>query len=286
MSTSSFLLLAAFLSWGWASALAAGEPAAPAGAGASWGEPRDVEFVSALDGSTQRYVELLPQGFDAKEPHALMLALHGHGSDRWQYIRQDRGECKGARDTALKYRMIFVSPDYRAPDSWMGPAAEADVLQILAAQKRERRIAKVFLVGGSMGGAGVLTFTCLHPDQVDGAVSENGMANLVEYAGFQGSRTRTYGGDVKAKSEEYRKRSAEFFPERFTMPLAFTTGGKDTAVPPESVLRLSQALRKLNPKVLHLHRENGGHSTSYADTVEALEFVIQAVLNPQEAGKK
>lgn len=286
MSAPSFLLLVALMAWGLNAALEGGEPATPAGPGAGWGEPRDVEFISALDKSKQRYVELRPQNFNAQEAHALLVALHGHGSDRWQYVMQDRGECKGARDVALKYTMIFVSPDYRAPDSWMGPVAEADVLQILDELKQRHKIAKVFLTGGSMGGTGVLTFTCLHPDLVDGVVSENGMANLVEYAGFQGSRTKSYGGDVQARPDEYRKRSAEFFPERFKRPVAFTSGGKDTAVPPESVLRLSQAIRKTNPKVLHLHRENGGHSTSYADTVEALEFVIQAVLNPQAAAKK
>jgi len=58
-----------------------------------------------------------------------MIAFHGHGSNRWQYVKDERGECKGARDVALKNNMIFVSPDYRAKTSWMGPKAEADVVR-------------------------------------------------------------------------------------------------------------------------------------------------------------
>ena len=33
-----------------------------------------------------------------------------------------------ARAAAVKYCMIYVSPDYRAKTSWMGPKAEADMV--------------------------------------------------------------------------------------------------------------------------------------------------------------
>jgi pimeloyl-ACP methyl ester carboxylesterase len=145
-----------------------------------WSVPQDQEFRSEWDGSVQRYVELLPQPFDARQEHQLLIALHGHGSDRWQYIRQERGECAGARDTALNYGLIFLSPDYRAPDSWMGPAAEADLVQIIQEARRRHRIGKVILGGGSMGGTSVLIFAALHPDMVDGVVSQNGTANMLE----------------------------------------------------------------------------------------------------------
>lgn len=59
------------------------------------------------------------------------------------------------------------------------------------------------------------------------------------------------------------------------MPVALTTGGKDAVVPPDSVLRLAEALKQAGRKVLSLHRENGAHSTPYEDTVAALEFVFQ-----------
>jgi pimeloyl-ACP methyl ester carboxylesterase len=90
--------------------------------------------------------------------------------------------------------------------------------------------------------------------------------NLVEYAGFKDAIDASYG-----RAEERRKRSAEFYPERFTMPVAITTGGKDTVVPPDSTLRLAKKLKQ----VLLLHRPEAGHATSYEDTVKALEFVLQ-----------
>lgn len=237
-------------------------------------EPRDVSFVSDTDNTEQRYVELLPDHFDPGETHDLVLAFHGHGSDRWQFIREARDECRGVRDVAARHGMILLSPDYRAKTSWMGPRAEADVLQILKEVKQQHKIGRVFLAGGSMGGTAVLTFAVLHPELVDGVCSLNGTANLVEYEQFQEAIQASFGGTKAEVPEEYRRRSAEFFPEKFTMPLACTTGGQDTAVPPESVLRLVDLLKKSDRQVLSLHHDDGGHSTNYADTCAAMEFIV------------
>ncbi|NLF40621.1 prolyl oligopeptidase family serine peptidase [bacterium] len=111
-------------------------------------------------------------------------------------------------------------------------------------------------------------------------MSQNGLANFAGYApafaGIGQAIEASFGGTEKMKPAEYRMRSAEFHPEAFTMPLAVTAGGKDTAVPPASVLRLAEAVRKRNPHVLVLHRPEGGHATDYEDTVQAHEFAITA----------
>lgn len=238
-------------------------------------EPQDITFTAKTDGSTQRYVELLPPGFNAAEAHDVLLAFHGHGSDRWQFIRDARAECRGSRDVAARFGMIFVSPDYRAKTSWMGPLAEADTVQLIAELRQRHKVGRVFLVGGSMGGTAVLTFAALHPELVAGACSLNGTANHVEYAQFQDAIAASFGGTKAQVPEEYRKRSAELWPEKFTMPTAFTTGGKDTLVPPASVLRLAEKLKQGGRKTLLLHRETGGHATTYEDTTAALEFVLR-----------
>jgi pimeloyl-ACP methyl ester carboxylesterase len=238
-------------------------------------EPQDIAFKSTLDGTEQRYVELLPESFEPMMAHDVLIAFHGHGSDRWQFIKDSRGECKGLRDAAKTFGLIFVSPDYRAKTSWMGPAAEADAVQIISELKTRHHVNRVFIAGGSMGGTAVLTFAALHPELVAGVCSMNGIANLMEYDKFQDARTASYGGSKTEKPDEYKKRSAEFSPEKFTMPVAFTTGGKDDVVPPQSVLRLAEKLKQSKRKVLSIHREAGGHSTTYEDTVTAMEFVLR-----------
>ena len=235
---------------------------------------QDIEFVANVDGTSQRYVQILPKGYKPGKPVDILIALHGHGSDRWQFIRQNRGECKAVRDVAAKHSMVLISPDYRAKTSWMGPKAEADLVQIIQELKTTFKVQRVFLTGASMGGASCLTFAALHPDLLDGVAYMNGTANHVEYNNFQTAIRASFGGDKSEVPEEYRKRSAEFHPCKFTMPTAFAVGGKDRSVPPDSVLRLAKQLESQQKPVLLLHRVEGGHSTSYDDAVKILEFVI------------
>lgn len=237
----------------------------------------DRTFIATCDGSEQRYVVVMPDEFQPDQPVSVLIALHGHGSDRWQFVQQERGECRAVRDVAKAKGALLVSPDYRAKTSWMGPKAEADVVQIIESIKKLFRVERVILCGGSMGGTGALTFATLHPELVDAVVSLNGTANLVEYDRFLDAIADSYGGTKGQVPDEYRKRSAELFPERFTMPLATTTGGADEIVPPASVLRLIEEVRRTNRHVLSLHRPEGGHSTSYDDTKQALEFVFEAL---------
>src|ERR1035441_4038539 len=109
----------------------------------------DVAFTAACDGTEQRYVLQMPAGFKPGQSHDLLIALHGHGSDRWQFVRDPRAECRAARDMAAAHGMIYVSPDYRAKTSWMGPKAEADLVQIIGDLKKKYRVSRVFLCGGS-----------------------------------------------------------------------------------------------------------------------------------------
>ena len=138
-----------------------------------------------------------------------------------------------------------------------------------------------------MGGTGVLTFAALHPELVDGVSSHVGIANLLEYEvnilGIQDAIKDSFGGKKdetpeeykKRNPDEYKKRSAEFYPEKFTMPVAIMVGGKDDVCPPQSVLRLAEAINKHNSDVLLLYRENRGHDTSYKDTAATIEFIVE-----------
>ena len=241
----------------------------------------EIAFTAKLDGSTQLYMERLPAGFKADKVHHVLIALHGHGSDRNQGV-SDWAEFKAAQDAAAKYEMIYISPDYRAPTSWMGPKAEADMVQIIAGLKAKYKVGKVFLSGASMGAASVLTFTALHPELVAGVCSQNGTANFFEYQvaeyGIQEAIKASFGGTKAEVPLEYKKRSAEYWPERFTMPTAMIAGGGDLIVPPQSVVRLAGVLKELKRPVILDFRGDRGHATSYEETMAGLEFVITTAL--------
>jgi len=236
---------------------------------------QDVTFTAEIDATEQKYILVLPEGFDRAASHDILIALHGHGSDSWQFVKDPRDECRAARDVAAAHGMIYVSPDYRATTSWMGPKAEADVAQIIAELKTKYRVSRVFICGGSMGGSACLTFTALHPELIDGVASMNGTANFVEYENFQDAIQASFGGTQEQVPDEYKKRSAEFYPDKFTMAVGITASGKDTSVPPHSVIRLAKALDALGRPVLLIYREALGHSTAYADGKAILEFIIE-----------
>ncbi len=236
---------------------------------------RDVAFQAQCDGTQQKYVLRYSAACNTNAPHDVLIALHGHGSDRWQFITDERDECRAARDFAVRYDMLYVSPDYRAKTSWMGSKAEADVVQIVQNLKRTYRVSRVFLCGASMGGTASLTFAVLHPDLIDGVASMNGTANLVEYENFQDAMTESFGGSKTNALQEYKKRSAEFWPEKLTMPVGLAVSGKDAVVPPQSVLRLAAKLKADGKRVLLINRKEAGHSTQYADAKTILEFMLQ-----------
>ncbi|MBM3965468.1 MAG: alpha/beta fold hydrolase, partial [Planctomycetes bacterium] len=234
----------------------------------------DVGFKAELDGTEQKYVLLTPAAFRKSTVKTLLVALHGHGADRWQYIRESRDECRATRDVALNHGMLLVSPDYRARTSWMGPAAEADLKQIIEELKRHYAIERILVTGGSMGGTSALIFAALHPELVQGVVAMNGTANMIEYDQFQEAIAASYGGSKDEVASEYRKRSAELHADRLMMPIAVTTGGKDTIVPPTSTLKLAEQLQAMSRPVFVKHQPDGGHATNYEDAMEALEFVV------------
>lgn len=236
--------------------------------------PADVVFTAAFDGSEQRCVLRLPPGAEGPEGLGVIIALHGHGSDRWQFIENPRDECRAVRGAADRHGMAVLSPDYRAKTSWMGPAAEADMVQIIGEYRNRHHPGRVVLAGGSMGASSALTFAVLHPDLVDGVVAMNPVANHVEYEGFQDAISASFGGDKAAKPEEYRKRSAELNAERLTMPVALTVGEKDEVTPPRSTIRLAEKLKALGRDVLLIAQPEGGHETNHADATRAMEFVL------------
>lgn len=240
----------------------------------------DIAFTAAHDGTRQHYVRLLPQDFDATAKHHLLIALHGHGSDRWQFADCRTPTGVAARDVAAQRGMILILPDYRAKTSWMGPAAEADVCQIIAEVKKQYLIDRVFICGGSMGGSSALTFTALHPELIAGVVAMNGTANHLEYENFQDAIIASFGGAKREIPEEYKRRSAEYWPERFTMPVGITASGQDKSVPPDSTLRLAKILEKLGRPVLMVYREEMGHTSRPEDARQVLDFVLDQALTP------
>jgi pimeloyl-ACP methyl ester carboxylesterase len=247
-------------------------------------EPRsgaiDAAFVefNAPDGTRKFYYEHVPETFDPNKPAALVIALHGHGSECSQAFDGVYAEFRATNDAAAAHNAVVVSPNYGSITSWMGPQGENDLLAILEEQRSKRNYDHVVISGGSMGGSSSLTFAALHPDLVDGVVSMNGTANHLEYENFQDAIAESFGGSKSEVPLEYKKRSGEYYPERFlNIPTAITLGTLDTVVPPDSARRLAQTIQKIGGTVLLIERADIGHTTPYDEARQAFEFVFQAL---------
>ena len=257
---------------------ALGERALPSGGTSGGAVPADCTFRASLDASEQRYMVIEASGGGVRRPTDVLIALHGHGSDRTQFATQTRGECQASRDIAAERGMLFVSPDYRAKTSWMGPAAESDMLDLIALLKRQRNVRRVFLCGGSMGGTSALTFAARHPELIAGVTAFNPLADHLAYTNFQSAIAASFGGDKKAIPAEYRARSALYFPDSFTMPVSITLGGKDTTVPPASARALALEIQKRRPDLIYLDENpKRGHATEFVASIKALrEMFLRA----------
>ncbi len=230
---------------------------------------------TAYDNTEQLYLEYMPSNFDESKTTTLIIALHGHGSDLGQIFNGVHAEFNAVLDVAASHNAIVISPQYRGTTSWMGPAAENDVKQIIVEQKDKRKIDKVLITGASMGGSSSLTFASLHPELVDAVVAMNGTANHLEYERFQDAISDSFGGSKTEVPMEYKKRSAEYFPEKFLgKTLVITLGSLDTVVEPDSARRLALVLKKIGGDVLLIERENEGHRTGYSDAQRALEYAF------------
>ena len=63
-------------------------------------------------------------------------------------------------------------------------------------------------------------------------------------------------------------------------PVGITASGKDTVVPPESVLRLAGLLEKAHRPVLAIYREDMGHTSKPEDAQRVIDFVLDQALRP------
>jgi hypothetical protein len=95
--------------------------------------------------------------------------------------------------------------------------------------------------------------------------------------GFDPPVDREFIADVDGSTERYVELRPVGFDPQATVDVIIALHGRDSLVPPDSVRRLAQKQADRRHKhVLLIDDAEGGHATSYEDTVTALEFVIRS----------
>lgn len=115
------------------------------------------------------YTLSIPEGFEADEPHPLVLALHFAGRNRPHF---GRGILEGLVEPALRdLGALIVAPDSLG-GGWTSSKSERAVLDLLDFLGSSYRIdpERVLVTGYSMGGMGTWYLAARHPDRFTAAI--------------------------------------------------------------------------------------------------------------------
>ncbi|MBI5726096.1 MAG: alpha/beta fold hydrolase [Planctomycetes bacterium] len=250
---------------------------------------REEQFVSPADQSIQTY--LIAESPNASLPVPL-LAFYLHGG----LNHQEQGMTAGiynnffgrAWNELAKRRAVYVCPEYRG-NSWMGPAAEADILHIIRSLRKRCCPQKVVLMGGSMGGTSALIFASRHPAKLDAAMAlcpATDMAELFrdlavsenpDLRKLADDWSQSYGGTPEQAPAVYRERSSRYNADKLAgLPLVIVHGSADSVISVRHSRLLVEELKKRYARLLYHEIDGGDHDSPVvkADIAPYLDFLL------------
>lgn len=243
---------------------------------------REEGLISPVDGTRQTWLAL-ELGHPSPES-APLLAVYLHGALSHQEQGMTAGIYHNAFGRLVKWLQrrssVYLCPEYRG-NSWMGPAAERDVVEILCRARARWRPARTLLIGGSMGGTSALIFAARHPEMLDGVLAFCPATDPAEmFARFPDHFREGYGGSPEEAPEVYRERTTRFAAERLArLPLAIVHGSADAVVPIHHSRRLVAELRRQGACFRYEEIPGGDHDSPLAVEVEVEPF-LDFLLDP------
>lgn len=238
---------------------------------------REIEFASPFDGSAQTFLEKDYRADTEAEAPLVVIYLHGAAS------HQDQGMTSGIyhgafdlwHETLSSRGAIYICPEYRG-GSWMGPAAEADLGEIIRLVRERYTVGRLILAGGSMGGTSSLIFASRQPHSIDGVIA---LCPATDPAAMFGSFSEqfitSYGGSPDECPDIYQeRRSRDRIANLAKLPIAIVHGAKDVVIPVEHSRTIVQLLQEADGRILYIEQPEGDHDAPInASFGELLDFV-------------
>ena len=231
-------------------------------------------FVSPVDGTRQTY---LAAEF-GQLGSVLVVYLHGALS------HQEQGMTAGIYSNVFgrlaewlqRQHAVYLCPEYRG-NSWMGPAAEQDLLTILRQAKARWQPSRTLLIGGSMGGTSALIFAARHPNQVEGVLAFCPATDPAEmYDHFPEHFCESYGGSPTDVPAVYRERTSwKLAANLAKLPLVIIHGASDSVIPVHHSRQLIEELRRQGGRFQYTEQPNGSHDDPLTVDIQPfLNFLI------------
>jgi len=215
-----------------------------------------ISYVDDTDGSTQYCRAYLPLHYSSATRWPLEIFLHGFNPANPVYVKWWTADGRH-NDIADRHDVIYIEPHGRGNTQYMG-IGEQDVLRCLGEAKRLLSVDddRVYLTGGSMGGAGVWYIGSRHPE-LFAAISP------------------TYGGwDVRVTDSANYNPNATTLTERFyqevqstfgmaesllNMPIYIHHGDSDRTVTVEGSRHVARMLQRWGYEVRYREHPGRGH---------------------------
>lgn len=233
-------------------------------------------FVSSFDDSAQTYLEK-NFGADGSGP-LVLIYLHGALS------HQEQGMTAGIYQNAFgrwgeelaARRAVYLCPEYRG-NSWMGPAAESDVSDIIRGVKTRYPACRLILAGGSMGGTSALIYASHHPEALDGVIALCPATDpAMMFERFPDHFRVSYAGSPAEVPDVFAERTSRNRATALaTLPISIVHGSADGIIDVEHSRMLVRLLREGNAWCHYQEIPGGDHDSPLQIPLgEMLDFVL------------
>jgi len=243
-------------------------------------------FVSKLDGMLSSYTVAAPLLLDGSKALTLLVYLHGMRATSLEpFIEPKRAPIVQTLQGHYP-GIIVLAPSYRANCSWANPSAIADIDQNVHELMMRYPVAKIVLMGTSMGGCSSLAYSYLAADdikeKITGVVSSEGCGDFAELYRKTSSRlvqagmVEGLGATPEAAPALYQERSINTNLNRVRAGTRFAliSASEDTIIPPFLQKELEQKLQSNNlpTSLISVPEKHGVPPAAYY--LQGLQFVL------------
>jgi len=233
-------------------------------------------YRSYVDGAEDAFGVIAPLAGPPARDLTLIVYMHGMGSNFLEPFVNPVDIPIAKTIVDRDPGTVFMSVNYRGKASWGNEAAISDITQNIHMVMSEYPIAKIILVGTSMGGCTVLNYATKAPPDIksklQGIVSVESAGDLVQlyneskHPAVKGAMIEALGGSPEQKMDAYITTS--FLHNINNLPkhvnVAIVSAKRDEIVPPHLQRDIVEALNKqgVHVKLIEVDEGHGAPEAS------------------------